>query len=63
MNQAEILLAVIENAKIGVTVTPEEALPLIASLINRLDKSSANYPKDMQDLFSIGACIWQMQSE
>lgn len=63
MNQAEILLAVIERAKIGPTVTPEEALSLLASVINELDKSSDNYLKNMDDLFSIGACVWQMQVE
>lgn len=63
MNQSKILLAVIEGAKVGPTVEPEEALSLLASVIDRLDKYSDNYERDMRDLFSVGACIWQMQGE
>ena len=62
MNQTDILLDVIEAAKVGPTVSPDEALSLIAAVINQLDKYSVHYPKNVNDLFSIGACIWQMQS-
>lgn len=63
MNQAEILLAVIEGAKVGPAVAPEEALSLLASVIERLDKASDSYERNVGDLFSVGACIWQMQGE
>lgn len=63
MNQSKILLAIIERAKVGEIVEPEEALTLLSSVIDRLDKTSDSYLQDVDELFSIGACIWQMRSE
>lgn len=61
MNHTKILFAVIETARTGLPVDPDEALKLVASLIDQLDKTSERYQKDMADLVTIGACIWQMK--
>lgn len=63
MNQADIMQAVIEGAKIGPNVWPDEALSRLASVIDRLEPISTSYERDMCDLLSVGACILQMQSE
>lgn len=54
MNHTKILFAAMETLQ----VDPDAAL----KLIDRLDKASDGYQKDMADLVSVGACIWQSKS-
>lgn len=60
MDQDRIIQAIIKRAEIGAVVSPEQALREVADLIDRLDKVSDGYEKEVATLVDIGACLWQL---
>ncbi len=62
MNESLIVLKIVELAKVGGAMPPEEAISHVASLINGLDMQSDTYARDLEALLRIGATIWNMNS-
>jgi len=62
MNQADALLKIVAMAKLGGALPPEEAMCMLASLIDKLDKHSASYETDVAALVKVGATIWNLSS-
>ena len=62
MNQADVLLQIVAMAKLGDALPPEEAMCMLASLIDKLDKHSASYETDVAALVKVGATIWNLFS-
>ena len=60
MNQTDVMLRVIEMARVGGTMPADEAVSLIAQRINRLDALSDSYERDVYDLLRLGATIWDL---
>ena len=60
MNQTKILLAVVELAKVGSTLSAEDAISRISILIDRLDPLDQAYERDVEALMRIGATIWDL---
>ncbi|ADU99413.1 hypothetical protein [Alicycliphilus denitrificans] len=62
MNQADVVLKIVEMAKVGGSLPPESAIAHVAALIAELDVHSASYERDMERLVKIGATIWDLHS-
>ena len=63
MNQTGVMLAIMEMAKAGGAVEPDDALSIVAALIDRQDMARPDYERDVEALVRIGACIWRMQQD
>ena len=61
MNRTDVMLAVVEMARVGGAMPSDDAISHIAALIDRLDKGSPSYEDDVRKLMGIGATIWQLQ--
>ena len=61
MNRTDVMLAVVEMARVGGAMPSDEAISHVAALIDRLDKAGPSYEADVRVLLSIGATIWQLQ--
>jgi len=62
MNQADVLLQIVAMAKLGDALPPEEAMCMLASMIDKLDMHSASYETDVAALVKVGATIWNLFS-
>lgn len=62
MNQTDVLLRIVEMAKVGGALPPYEAMCVIAAMIDRLDKHGDNYEFDVEALMKTGATIWNLAS-
>jgi hypothetical protein len=62
MNQANVMLAVIETSRGGAAMRLDEAISSLSAFIARLDTSDEGYEDDMEMLVRIGACIWESSS-
>ena len=60
MNRTQIMLAVVELAKTGGALAPEDAISLISAMIDRLEPSDEAYERDVEALMKIGATIWDL---
>lgn len=60
MNRTQIMLAVVELAKTGGTLAPEDAISAISAMIDKLDPVSDSYERDVEALMKIGATIWSL---
>lgn len=60
MNQTKAMLKVIEMARIGCALPVDEAMSLIAAMLDGLDVHSDTYERDVDDLMRIGATIWTL---
>lgn len=61
LNQADVMLAIIDMASVDGDLPPEDAIAQIAAFIDRLAPSADTYECDVAALLGIGACIWKMQ--
>ncbi|MDI1238759.1 MAG: hypothetical protein PSV26_14855 [Polaromonas sp.] len=61
MTRTDAMLAIIEMARIGGAASPEDAVSHLATLIDRLDKTSLYYEGEVRLLLSIGATIWTLE--
>lgn len=61
MNRTDAVLAIVEMARIGGAVSPQDAVSHIATMIDRLDKVSLSYEDDVRLLLGIGATIWTLE--
>ncbi|RYH64496.1 MAG: hypothetical protein EON54_06445 [Alcaligenaceae bacterium] len=62
MNQTNVLMRIVEMAKVGGALSPEEAMSTVSAMIGRLDVHSASYEPDIDALVKIGATIWTLAS-
>lgn len=62
MNQTDVMLKIVEMAKVGGALPAEAAIALVAAMIDELDVHSDTYERDMERLVKIGATIWDLQS-
>jgi hypothetical protein len=62
MNQAFLVVKIVELAKVGGALPAEEAISRIAALIGGLDANSTTYARDMEALLQIGATVWSLNS-
>lgn len=62
MNQTDVLLKIVEMAKVGGALPAEEAVALVATMIDGLDMHSEGYERDMARLLTLGATIWDLAS-
>ncbi|MEH3086555.1 MAG: hypothetical protein PGN26_08495 [Xylophilus ampelinus] len=60
MNQAFLLVRIVELAKVGGALPAEEALSRVAALIAGLDNHSDTYASDFESLLRIGATLWSL---
>ena len=63
MNHTDVMLAVVEMARVGGALPATEAISHIAAFIDRLDKASERYQIDLEVLLSVGATIWTLEVE
>lgn len=61
LNRTDAVLAIIEMARIGGAASPQDAVSHMATMIDRLDKVSLSYEKDVILLLGIGATIWALE--
>jgi hypothetical protein len=57
MNQADVMLKIVERAQAGGALPVEEAIAQIARLINLLDPHAVHYEADVALLVKIGATV------
>lgn len=62
MNHTDVMLKIVEMAKVGGALPPENAIAHVAALIAELDVCSESYERDMERLVKIGATIWDLHS-
>lgn len=62
MNQTQVMLAVIEMARVNGAMPIDEAISAIAARIDKLDMASSDYERDVHELLSIGATLWVLAS-
>lgn len=62
MNHTDVMIKIVEMAKVGGALPPEEAIALVAAMIDGLDMHSDTYERDMERLVKIGATIWDLHS-
>ena len=62
MNHADVMLRIIEMAKVGGAMPPDEAVALVATMIDGLDMRADSYEKDVARLLRLGATIWDLAS-
>lgn len=62
MNHTDVMMRIVEMAKVGGALSPEDAIAHIAAMIDRLDMYSDSYERDMEVLVKIGATIWDLHS-
>ena len=55
MNHADVMLRIIEMAKVGGAMPPDEAVALVATMIDGLDMHADSYEKDVARLLRLGA--------
>jgi hypothetical protein len=61
MNQTNVMLAIVQMAEAGGAVQPDDAIAIVAALIDRQKMFTDDYERDTEALMRIGACIWQMR--
>lgn len=59
MTETDVLLKIVGIADMAGDLEPEDAMSAVAGMINRLDKTSENYRRDMEGLLLVGATIWK----
>lgn len=62
MNHTDVMLRIVEMAKVGGALSSQDALANIAAMIDRLDVRSDSYEEDVAQLMKIGATIWDLAS-
>lgn len=62
MNRTDVMLKIVEVAKVGGALPADEAVALVAIMIDRLDVYEDDYERDMAALLKIGATIWDLAS-
>ena len=62
MNHTDVMLRIVEMAKVGGALPADEAVSLVASLIDGLDMRADSYEKDVERLLRLGATIWDLAS-
>lgn len=62
MNQTDVLMRIVEMAKLGGALPPEEAMSALAAMIDRLDTLSDSYEQDVDALMKVGATVWNLAS-
>lgn len=62
MNQTDVMIKIVEMAKVGGALSPESAIAHVAALIAELDVYSDSYERDIERLVKIGATIWDLHS-
>lgn len=62
MNQTDVLMRIVEMAKLGGALPPEEAMSVLAAMIDRLDMLSDSYEQDVDALMKVGATVWNLAS-
>ncbi len=62
MNQTDVVLKIVEMAKVGGALPPENAIAHVAALIAELDVPSDSYERDMERLVKLGATLWDLHS-
>lgn len=60
MNQAKIILRIVEMAGTGASPPPDVALAGLAAVIDHLDMNSDTYEADLASLMGAGATIWTL---
>lgn len=60
MNQTEVMLAIVEVARGDGALSPEDAISLVASMIDRQEMSDPIGHQRVEDLLRIGATIWKL---
>ncbi|WP_038214485.1 hypothetical protein [Xenophilus azovorans] len=60
MNQTDVMLKIVEMARIGGALPADEAVSLVAAKVARLDVSSAGFQQEAADLLRLGATIWSL---
>lgn len=61
MNRTDIVLSMIERANTGPVLSPEDAISMLAEVIDHLEPASDYHLADITSLIEAGACIWQLQ--
>lgn len=62
MNQTDVLIKMVELAKVGGAMQPDEAMAHLAKMATKLDVCSDSYEADLTVLVEIGATIWDLRS-
>lgn len=62
MNRTDVMLRIVEMAKVGGAMPADEAVSLVASMIDRLDMRADTYEKNVEGLLRLGATIWDLAS-
>ena len=62
MNQTNVLMRIVEMARVGGALSPEEAMSTVSAMISRLDVHRASYESGIDALVRIGATIWSLAS-
>lgn len=61
MNQTDVMLRIVELAKVGGDMPLQEAVTALASVIDHLDMYSDTYEADVAALMGVGAAIWALR--
>lgn len=62
MSETTVLIKMVEMAKVGGALPPDEAMSRLAAMAAALDVYSDTYEADLALLVRIGATIWDLQS-
>lgn len=60
MNQTDVMIKILEMARVGGAMDPPEAIAYVSSLIDRLDMHGEGYEQEVRMLLRLGAAIWEM---
>ena len=62
MNHTNVMIKIVEMAKVGGALPVDEAVSMVAVMIDELDVHSDSYARDMERLLKLGATIWDLAS-
>ncbi|MDP9606401.1 hypothetical protein SAMN05518845_1242 [Variovorax sp. YR750] len=60
MNQTDVMLKIVEMARVGGALPADEAVSLVAAKVARLDMSREGVQQEATDLMRLGATIWSL---
>lgn len=62
MNQTDVMIKIVEMAKVGGGYTPQDAISHLSAMVAELDMLSDSYEAEVERLVRIGAVIWDLHS-